>query len=149
MNFLRGCGLPDNFIEYLPSLLNQPIQFYSCFISYSSKDDDFAERLHADLQNKGVRCWFAPHDMRIGDRIRDVIDAQIRVREKLLVVLSAASIASEWVEDEVEQALEEERKSANRRTVLFPIRIDDAVMETDLAWARNIKRIRHGTGFCG
>ncbi|MGQ0445357.1 MAG: toll/interleukin-1 receptor domain-containing protein [Beijerinckiaceae bacterium] len=54
--FLRGVGLPDSFIEYLPSLLNQPIQMYSCFISYSSKDQDFAERLHADLQNKGVRC---------------------------------------------------------------------------------------------
>ena len=65
-DFLRGVGLPDNLIDYLPSLLNQPIQFYSCFISYSSKDQEFADRLHADLQNKGVRCWFAPHDMPIG-----------------------------------------------------------------------------------
>jgi len=62
-------------IEYLPSLLNQAIQHYSCFISYSAKDQDFAERLHADLQNKGVRCWFAPHDMPIGGKIRDEIDA--------------------------------------------------------------------------
>ena len=53
LSFLRGCGLPDNLIEYLPSLLNEPIQFYSCFISYSSKDDDFARRLHADLQDRG------------------------------------------------------------------------------------------------
>jgi Pentapeptide repeats (8 copies) len=28
--FLRGVGLPDNLIDYLPSLLNQPFQFYSC-----------------------------------------------------------------------------------------------------------------------
>jgi uncharacterized protein YjbI with pentapeptide repeats len=60
--FLRGCGLPDAFIDYLPSLLGEPLQFYSCFISYASKDHAFAERLHADLQNKGVRCWFAPED---------------------------------------------------------------------------------------
>jgi hypothetical protein len=59
--FLRGVGLPDNLIEYLPSLLNQPIQHYSCFISYSTKDQEFAERLHGDLQNKGVRCWFEKH----------------------------------------------------------------------------------------
>jgi Pentapeptide repeats (8 copies) len=52
--FLRGCGLPDRLIEYLPSLLNEPFQFYSCFISYASKDNAFAERLHADLQDKGV-----------------------------------------------------------------------------------------------
>jgi hypothetical protein len=29
LTFLRGCGLPDQLIEYFPSLLNQPIQFYS------------------------------------------------------------------------------------------------------------------------
>jgi uncharacterized protein YjbI with pentapeptide repeats len=67
--FLRGVGLPDNLIDYLPSLLNQSIQFFSCFISYSSKDQEFADRLHADLQNKGVRCWFAPHDMPIGAKM--------------------------------------------------------------------------------
>jgi hypothetical protein len=41
--FLRGCGLPDRLIEYLPSLLEKAIQYYSCFISYSSKDDAFAK----------------------------------------------------------------------------------------------------------
>ena len=44
-SFLRGCGLPDSIIEYLPSLLNEAIQFFSCFISYSTKDQDFANRL--------------------------------------------------------------------------------------------------------
>ena len=88
MAFLRGVGLPDNLIDYLPSLLNQPIQFYSCFISYSSKDQAFAERLHADLQAKGVRCWFAPHDMPIGAKILDAIDEAIRLRDKVLLILS-------------------------------------------------------------
>jgi hypothetical protein len=143
LSFLRGCGLPDTLINYLPSLLNEPIQFYSCFVSYSSKDHGFADRLHADLQNKGVRCWFAPEDMKIGDRIRDTIDQAIRQRDKLLVVLSETSVESEWVEDEVEAALEEERKSQDRRTVLFPIKIDDSIEETDRAWARKIKRTRH------
>lgn len=72
--FLRGCGLPDRLIDYLPSLLGEAIQYYSCFISYSSKDDAFAQRLHADLQNNGVRCWFAPHDLPIGAKTRDAID---------------------------------------------------------------------------
>jgi hypothetical protein len=77
--FLRGCGLPDALINYLPSFLNEPLQFYSCFISYASKDHSFAERLHTDLQNKGVRCWFAPEDMKIGDRLRPRIDETIRL----------------------------------------------------------------------
>ncbi len=149
LSFLRGCGLPDNLIEYLPSLLNQPIQFYSCFLSHSSKDGEFAQRLYADLQDKGVRCWFAPEDLKIGERVRDTIDEVIRLRDKLLVVLSENSIASQWVEDEVEAALEEERKDPDRRTILFPVRIDDAVVQTDRAWARAIMRTRHIGDFSG
>src|SRR5271157_2378674 len=64
--FLRGCGVPDEFIAYIGSMVGRPIEFYSCFISYSTKDQEFADRLYADLQAKGVRCWFAPHDMRYG-----------------------------------------------------------------------------------
>ncbi len=96
LEFLRGVGLPDNVIDYLPSLLSQPIQYYSCFISYSSKDDDFARRIHADLQSKGVRCWFAPHDLPIGGKILDEIDAAIRLRDKVLLILSEHSIGSDW-----------------------------------------------------
>jgi uncharacterized protein YjbI with pentapeptide repeats len=62
--FLRGCGLPDEYIDYLSSLFNEAIQFCSCFISYSTKDQEFADRLYADLQSKGVRCWFASQDLR-------------------------------------------------------------------------------------
>jgi uncharacterized protein YjbI with pentapeptide repeats len=141
LSFLRGCGLPDNLIDYLPSLLNQPIQFYSCFISYSSKDDEFARRLHADLQDHGIRCWFAPEDLKIGDRIRTRIDEVIRLHEKLLLVLSANSISSDWVEKEVETAFEKERET--KSTVLFPVRLDDAVMESETGWAADIRRSRH------
>ena len=139
--FLRGVGLPDNLIDYLPSLLNQPIQFYSCFISYSSKDQAFAERLHADLQAKGVRCWFAPHDMQIGAKILDAIDEAIRLRDKVLLVLSEDAIASDWVEGEVTRALDEERE--RKRPLLFPIRLDDAVLETKEAWARLLRGQRN------
>ena len=103
--FLRGCGLPDALIDYLPSLLNEPLQFYSCFISYASRDQAFARRLHADLQNHGVRCWFAPEDLKIGDRFRSRIDETIRLYDKLLLVLSKTSVASQWVEQEVENRL--------------------------------------------
>jgi len=54
--FLRGVGLTDTFITYIRSLAQHPIKYYTCFISYSSIDQEFAERLYADLQSKGVRC---------------------------------------------------------------------------------------------
>lgn len=139
--FLRGCGVPEEFIIYMQSLTAQPIQFYSCFISYSSKDQDLAERLYADLQNKGVRCWIAAEDLRIGDKFRDRIDESIRLYDKVLLILSEHSVSSEWVGDEVEAAFERERRE--NRTVLFPIQIDDAVTESVTGWAAAIRRRRH------
>lgn len=139
--FLQGCGLPEQLIEYLPSLLHAPILFYSCFISYSSKDQDFADRLYADLQVRGVRCWFAPEDLKIGDRFRQRIDEAIRLHDKLLLILSEHSVESDWVREEVESCLE--REGRERRIVLFPVQIDDAVMNTAKAWAASIRRQRH------
>jgi len=141
--FLRGCGLPDDFIRQIPALVAavQPIQFYSCFISYSSKDEEFAQRLHADLQSKGVRCWFAPEDLKIGERFRRRIDEVIRVYERLLLILSEHSVESSWVEKEVETAMESEVDQ--HRTVLFPVRLDDAVMGVKVGWPADIRRTRH------
>ena len=139
--FLQGCGLPERLIEYLPSLLQEPIQFYSCFISYSTKDQAFADRLHADLQVRGVRCWFAPEDLKIGDRFRQRIDEAIRLHDKLLLILSCESVESDWVREEVESCLERERRE--KRTILFPVSIDDAVVDTREAWAASIRRQRH------
>ena len=128
-------------IAHIASLVGQPIQYYSCFISYSSKNHDFAVRLHADLQAKGVRSWFAPEDLKIGDRILDRIDREIRVYDRLMVVLSEHSIGSDWVETEVQAALEKERQ--RKQTVLFPIRLDNAVWDTERAWAAKLRRERN------
>ena len=119
--FLRGCGLPDRLIEYLPSLLNQAIQFYSCFITYSTKDQEFADRLHADLQNKGVRCWFAPHEIQGGKKIYEQIDEAIRLYDRLLLILSEHSMESEWVKTEIAKARKREIRECRR--MLFPVRL--------------------------
>ena len=119
--FLRGAGVPENFIDYMASLVGSGIEFYSLFISYSTKDQEFAERLHADLQAKGVRCWFAPHDMRSGKKVHEQIDEAIRLHDKLLLILSQASMQSEWVKTEISKA--RKREVREDRRVLFPIRL--------------------------
>jgi hypothetical protein len=116
-------------------------EFQSCFISYSSKDEEFATRLHADLRNSGVHCWFAPEDLKIGDKLRPAFDDAIRIHDKLMVILSEHSVKSLWVEKEVETAFEKERQQ--NKIVLFPIRLDDAVMDTAEAWAADLRRTRY------
>lgn len=141
VHFLRGCGVSDEWIDFYRAQMMSPIQYHSCFISYSNKDEILARRLHADLQDKGVRCWFAPHDMKIGDKIRSCIDKAIHLQDKLLLLLSEHALASNWVEDEVETALEKEQCQGHE--VLFPIRLDDAVMYTNQPWAAKLRRTRH------
>ena len=92
-----------------------------------------------------MRCWYAPEDLKIGARTRDVIDQSIHVHEKLLVVLSSASIESDWVRNEVEAAMEKERKT--KTDVLFPVRIDNSVNETNRAWAATLRRERNTGDF--
>jgi hypothetical protein len=121
--FLRGCGLPDALIEYLPSLLGETVQFYSCFISYSSVDEDFCRQLHGHLQDAGLRIWFAPHDIQGGQKLHEQIDHAIRAYDKLLLVLSASSIQSPWVEFEIRRA--RKREMAEQRRLLFPVRLVD------------------------
>src|ERR1017187_4208945 len=145
-SFLRGAGVPENLITYMKSLTGAAFDFSSCFISHSSKDQDFAERLHADLQAKGVRCWFAPEDLKIGDRFRRSEERRVRVYDKVMIVLSDASVKSRWVEREVNAAME--REGRENRQVLFPIRIDEAVMEAPQPWAADVRRTRHIGNFC-
>ena len=143
LKFLRGCGLPDRLIENLNAIfLDEPIQFYSCFISYSNKDSEFAERLHADLQNKGVRCWFTPEDLKIGDEIEPIIDDAMRIHDKLLLIFSENSINSALVRKEAKKAIDRE-KTNSKRDVLFPIRLDNSIMDTTEQWADDVRRERH------
>jgi len=140
--FLRGCGVSDEWIDFYRATMMHPIQYHSCFISYAHQNDDLARRLHADLQDKGVRCWFAPHDMHIGDKIRSRIDEAIHLQDKLLLILSRHAVASDWVEHEVETALARERRE--KRTLLFPIRLDDAILErAHTGWAATVQNERH------
>src|SRR5215213_1072228 len=121
--FLIGCGVPEPLITHIPSLVAglQPIQFYSCFISYSGKDEEFARRLHSRMREAELRVWFAPEDMKGGDKIYDQIDRAIQVHDRLLLVLSEDSLRSKWVETEIRRARKVELKEGRRK--LFPIRL--------------------------
>jgi len=125
--FLRGAGVPDTFIRLARSLVGQPIQFYTCFISYSSKDKGFCDRLYADLQSNGVRVWYFPEDARWGKPVWDEIDRSIERYDKLVVVCSKHSLQSGPVLREIERALQrEDREGGN---ILFPVRIDNYLFE--------------------
>ncbi|GHO98775.1 hypothetical protein KSF_088230 [Reticulibacter mediterranei] len=139
--FLRSAGVPDNFISYARSLVKPPIEYYSCFINYSSQDQAFAEKLRQDLQTVGIRCWFAPEDLRIGEKFWHRIDEGIQLYDKLLLIISKHSLSSNWVAKEVEEALFKEKKQ--KTTILFPIRLDNTVLENPPQRLEPLLQTRH------
>lgn len=141
LHFLRGAGVPDEWIDVYRATMMHPVQYHSIFISYSSQDEGLARRLHADLQAYGVRCWFAPEDMKIGGKIRNRIDEAIHLHDYLLLILSEHSVSNTWIKHEVDEALEREKRQ--KRQVLLPIRIDDAVMQSTKNWAAHLRRSRY------
>jgi hypothetical protein len=130
--FLQGCGVPDILITYLPDLISalEPIQFHSCFISYSTKDEEFAKRLHLRTRDKRLQVWFAPEDMKAGHYHDEQIERAIQAHDKLLLVLSESSMASTWVRREIREARQTEEREARRK--LFPIRL--VSMEAIQGW---------------
>jgi hypothetical protein len=130
--FLRGCGVPDEFIAFIPSHfgVQQAIQFYSCFISYSTRDEEFARRLCSRMRDEKLRVWFAPEDAQGGKKLYEQIERAIQVHDRLLIVLSERSLQSKWVMTEIRRARKVELKENRRK--LFPIRLVD--YETLQAW---------------
>jgi hypothetical protein len=132
--FLRGCGIPDDFIAFIPSHfgVQQAIQFYSCFISYSTRDEEFAGRLYSRMRDEKLRVWFAPEEMKGGQKLYEQIERAIQLHDRLLLVLSESSMQSEWVINEIQRARETEIKEDRRK--LFPISIVE--FEKVKAWRR-------------
>jgi len=138
--FFENAGVPKTLLDYLPSLLeSHPIQFFSCFISYGSDDEQFADRLYRDLKGRGVSCYKFDVDALVGRGVWANIDQAIRLHGKTIVICSQSSLQRPGVQREIERALQREDELTSRQAaqpdvkidadVLFPVRLDDYVFK--------------------
>lgn len=124
-SFMEDAGVSEEFIQqWLPTIrCGPPIQWHSCFISYSAMDEQFARRLHERMRAANMRVWFAPEDLEGGRKLHEQLFQAIQLYDKLLLVLSPNSLQSPWVLSEIRKAREVERREDRRK--LFPIRLMD------------------------
>lgn len=131
MDFLARCGLEQSVLSSFEDWSTESGSYSSVFISYSSKDEEFAKQLYERLVQSGVSAWFAPKDIRGGRKIYDQISQALDSTDKMLLVLSGNSMKSNWVNTELLKIRDRELQMG--RQLLFPIRLTD--FETVTKWS--------------
>ena len=127
--FFSKCGVPEDVLRsvLVPKPGSAPAQYDSCFISHSSRDVEFAEKLAERLTNAGVSVWYDNRKIQGGRALTDQFRDAIRASDRLVLVVSESSLASEWVAYEVREAIKRAKEISDReelrRSLLFPIRL--------------------------
>lgn len=98
----------------------------SVFLSHNSADKKFVRRLAADLRLAGHVVWIDEAEINIGDSLIEKIREGIDEVEYVAVVLSRASIQSEWVRRELDIA--SNREIEEKRIVVLPLLLEDVEM---------------------
>jgi hypothetical protein len=88
------------------------------FISYAKADAKKAARIAELLEERGVRCWIAPRDVKPGASYGDEIIRGIETSSAFILVLSSASNESDFVAREVERAI-------SKKKAVLPVRIEN------------------------
>lgn len=93
------------------------------FISYSHTDKEFAEKLAAHLVKNNAHVWVDSWELNVGDSILNRVQQAIQDSSALLVVLSNASIQSEWCRKELSAGLM--RELNERQVIVLPVLLED------------------------
>lgn len=123
------------------------------FISYKSQQDGDAKRLQEFLESHGYSCWRAPGSLHMRgtqDYSNDIYKA-IRESNCLLFVLSDAALGSDWIQREVNYALNtchipvvpfviDEIPAAKKETngVYISLQLEKQILNEDLSWKMEV-----------
>lgn len=92
------------------------------FLSHNSKDKPFVRKLASDLRHYGHTVWIDEAEINIGDSLIGKIREGLDKVDYVAVILSKASIESEWVKKEIEIA--STREIYEKRVIVLPIIIE-------------------------
>lgn len=97
----------------------------SIFLSYSSKDKFFVEKLSETFKSIGIQTWLYEAEIEPGDSISGKIEKAINEHDYFGIILSKYSINSKWVQRELKAALSKEINAGN--DLIIPILIEKGI----------------------
>ena len=105
----------------------------TAFFSYSREDSEFAIRLAGDLKAAGAVVWIDQLDIEPGQEWDNAIEDAVTQCPRMLLILTAASVKSKKVRNEIAFALDEEK-------TIIPVLCEDCMVPLQL------RRIQHIDG---
>jgi hypothetical protein len=96
------------------------------FISYSHRDAEFVDKLAAHLIKEKAQVWLDRWELKVGDSILGRVQEALTEASALLVVLSNASVQSEWCKKELNFGLLKELEE--KRVVVLPVLLEDCTI---------------------
>ncbi|WP_026941349.1 toll/interleukin-1 receptor domain-containing protein [Hellea balneolensis] len=156
VKFFDDAGVPKEILDVFLSWSLQPVtgmenakvgkNYFSCFISYSWQDREFAKRLHDELNAQGIHCWLDSHQIIPGANILDEIDRGIRKWDKVLLCCSSHALQSPWVDRELDKAFQKEealwKERGEKTLVVIPLNLDNYMFEWNGSKASILKSRR-------
>jgi len=110
------------------------------FVSHSSLDKEFANLVVARLRAADMEPWVDSENILVGDDILDGLGSGLKTMDLFLLIVSAASLKSSWVDREVKFAIWEEIK--RKEALVLPFIVDDTAVE-ELPWYLTKVHARH------
>lgn len=98
---------------------------HDVFISYSHVDKVYADYVCNYLESEGIRCWYAPRDIKYGDEWAAAITAAIESSKGFILILTQNSNLSNQVYKEVNLAV-------THRAYLFTLKLESIELQKGL-----------------
>ena len=98
------------------------------FVSHSSRNLKLAWAATAELEAGGIRCWFAPRDIRPGEPNygRAIIEGLSGCRAMVLLLTESSNVS--------QHVMKEAERAVNRKTPILVVRLDSVPLSRDLEY---------------
>lgn len=125
--FLQNAQVPELIAKGSFEMWSQSHEWCSCFVSYSHGDKEFAARLSASLEARGIPCWRDDRGLSLGSVLFEEVRGAIIHHDRTLLCCSQTSLTSSWVNEESNVAFEKEKQTG--KSVIVPLDIDGCLLK--------------------